>query len=114
MAKSLQQIEDYYLAQGLKGDELRKALENEVEFQELLKERKAAIRNKFGISEEEENKYLLPNEEDYEILSIIKSLEGKSLSDHDREIVQLIKTQLRAEWRRPLTKRLEQLKQKYT
>lgn len=114
MAKSLQQIEDYYLTQGLKGDELRKALENDAEFQELLKERKAAVRNKFGITEEEEKEYLLPNEEDYEILSTVKSLESKNLSEHDREIVELIKTQLRAEWRKPLMERLKQLKQKYS
>ena len=46
MAKTLQQIDDYYLSQGLKGEALRSALENDTEHQKLLKERKAVIRNK--------------------------------------------------------------------
>jgi hypothetical protein len=114
MAKSLQQIEDYYLTQGLKGEELRIALENDVEFQKLLKERKAEIRNKFNISEEEEKEYLLPNQEDYEILATIKSLEDENLSDHDKEIIDLMKTQLKAEWRKPLIETLQTLMQKYS
>ena len=36
MTKSLQQIEDYYLSQGLNGEDLRKALENDPEFQKML------------------------------------------------------------------------------
>lgn len=111
MAKTLQQIQDYYLSQGLKGETLRNALENDAEYQRLLKDRKATIRNKYGITEEEEKEYQLPNEEDYEILSIIKKLEKKDLSDGDREIIELIKTQLMADWRGPLLKRLKQLLQ---
>ena len=114
MAKSLQQIEDYYLAQGLKGEELRTALEQDKEFQELLKERKSAIRSKHGINEQEEGEYLLPNEEDYEILSTIKALESKNLSDHDKEMVELIKTQLKADWRGPILQRLKQIAEKYS
>lgn len=114
MAKSLQQIEDYYLSQGLKGEVLRKALENDREYQNLLKERKAVIRNKYGITEEEEEQYLLPNEEDYQILSIIKELESKNLSDSDKEIVEFIKSQLRIDWREPLLEKLKQLLQKYS
>lgn len=109
MAKSLQQIEDYYLSQGLKGEALRTALENDAEFQELLKDRKTAIRNKYGITEQEEKEYLLPNEEDYEILSIVKKLKDKNLSDTDREIIELIKTQLKDDWRKPLLDKLKQL-----
>ena len=109
MAKSLQQIEDYYLSQGLKGEALRAALEIDTKYQTLLKERKAVIRNKYDITEQEEKEYLLPLEEDYEILSIVKALENKNLSDHDREIIELIKTQLRDDWREPLLERLKQL-----
>lgn len=114
MAKTLQQIEDYYLSQGLKGEELRKALENDTEFQKLLGERRVVIRNKYGITEQEEKEYLLPNEEDYEILSIVKLLENKNLSDQDKEIVEFIKSQLRVDWRGPLLERLKQIIQKYS
>ena len=113
MTKSLQRIEDYYLSQGLKGEALRAALESDAKYQALLKERKAVIRNKHGITEQEEKEYLLPNEEDYEILSKIKTLEDKNLSHHDKEIVELIKTQLKDDWREPLLERLRQLTQRY-
>ncbi|MDD5147790.1 MAG: hypothetical protein PHV63_04595 [Candidatus Daviesbacteria bacterium] len=109
MNKSLQQIADCYLSQGLKGKNLRKALENDTKYQNLLKERKSRIRNKYGITEEEEKEYLLPNEEDYEILSIVKTLENKNLSEADSEIVELIKTQLKDDWRSPLLNKLRQL-----
>lgn len=114
MAKSLQQIEDYYLTQGLKGEVLRVALENDTEFQKLLKERKTAIRNKYGITEQEEKEYLLPNAEDYEILSIVKKLKDKNLSDIDGEIIELIKTQLKDDWRKPLLDKLKLLLHKYS
>lgn len=113
MAKSLQQIEDYYLKQGLKGEDLRKALEKDAEFQRLLKEKKAATRNKYGITEEEEKEHLLPNEEDYEILSMIKTLENKDLSDEDQGTVKLIKAQLTEDWRTPLLESLRKLLKKY-
>lgn len=113
MVKSLQQIEDYYLSRGFKGEELRKALERDSEFQQLLKEKKAEIRDKFGVTEEEEKEFLLPNEEDYKVLSIVKNLESKDLSDNDTEIVKMIKTQLQADWREPLLSKLKQLLQKY-
>lgn len=113
MARSLQQIGDFYLSQGFKGEELRKALAEDFEFQQLLKEKKAEIRDKFGITKEEEKEFLLPNGEDYEVLSIVKNLESKDLSDNDREIVTLIKTQLRADWREPLLAKLKGLLQKY-
>lgn len=114
MDDSLQQIEDYYVARGLKGEALRAALQNDTKYQTLLKERKLIIRNKYDITEYEEKEYLLPNEEDYVILSIIKSLEDKNLSDHDKEIVELIKTQLLDDWREPLLERLKKLTQKYS
>lgn len=114
MTDSLQHIEDYYISQGLKGEALRTALENDTKYQTLLKVSKAVIRNKYDITEQEEKEYLLPNEEDYEILSTIKFLERKKLSLHDKEIINLIKTQLGDDWREPLLKRLKQLTEKYS
>ena len=113
MAKSLQEIEDYYLSQGLEGEDLRKALESDGEYQVLLKERKSVIRNKYGITEDEEREFLLPNEEDYEILSGIKALEKKQLSPEDEEVIKLIKSQLQEDWRTPLLTKLRELVEKY-
>ena len=114
MRDSLQQIEDYYVSQGKKGGALRNALENDAKYQTLLKERRSVILNKYNITAQEEKLYLLPNEEDYKILSIIKSLESKNLSVHDKEIVELTRTQLRDDWRKPLLKKLRKLTQKYS
>ncbi len=113
MAKSLQQIEDYYLTQGLTGEALRKALKSDGEYQEIWKERKKQIRNKLDISDEDEEKYILSRQEDYEILSRVRELESKPLSDVDKEFVELIRTQLEEEWRTPLVDKLSELLQKY-
>ena len=93
---------------------MRKTLEEDSEYQRLLQERKSRIRNKYGISREEEKEYLLPNEEDYEILSMVKLLGNKNLSDTDSQTVELIKTQLLDDWRGPLLDKLKQLLQKYS
>ena len=93
---------------------MRKTLEEDGEYQRLLQERKSRIRNKYGISREEEKEYLLPNEEDYEILSMVKLLGNKNLSDTDSQTVELIKTQLLDDWRGPLLDKLKQLLQKYS
>lgn len=113
MAKSLQQIDDYYQSLVLKGDALRKALENDKEYQSLLRAKKSVIRKKFGITKEEEKQYLLPNQEDYEILSMIKALQNKNLSLEDKEMVELIRTQLKLVWRSPLISKLRSLSKKY-
>jgi hypothetical protein len=114
MAKSLQEIEDYYLSKDLKGEDLRKALEADSEYQALLKERKSKIREKYGITEEEEKEFILPNEEDYEILSGLKVLESKQLTPEDEELVRLIKSQLREDWRTPLRTKLRELISNYS
>ncbi|OGD87537.1 hypothetical protein A3D81_01525 [Candidatus Curtissbacteria bacterium RIFCSPHIGHO2_02_FULL_40_17] len=114
MSKTLQEIEDQYLAQGLRGEDFRKALETDKEFQVLLKKRKAKIRKKYEITEKEEKEYLLPNEEDYQILAMIKDLERKDLKVYDKELVELIKSQLLREWREPLLKKLREIGEKYT
>lgn len=114
MAKSLQKIEDYYLSKGLKDEDLRKALDNDSEYQALLKERKSVIRNKYGITENEEKEFILPNEEDYEILSGIKALENKQLSKEDEGIIKLIKSQLQEDWRTPIRTKVLELTKKYS
>lgn len=111
--KTLQEIENHYLRQGLKGEKLRQALEKDKEFQELLKQKKSTIRSKYGITENEEQIYLLPNEEDYKLLVKIKELETKSLNENDKETVKLIKSQLLVEWRKPLIEVINKLLQKY-
>jgi len=73
-----------------------------------------SLREKYGVTEQEEKMYALPKEEDYKILAIVKKLEKKSLSDIDRETISLIKTQLFDEWRKPLLDKLKQLLQKYS
>lgn len=114
MAKSLQKIEDFYIRQGLKGDALRNALDKDEDFQSALAEKKQQIGNKFGINKEEEKRYLLPLETDYAILSKIKELETKELSDEDSRVVRIIKAQLEEEWRKPLIEELNQLLEKYS
>ncbi|MBI5390532.1 hypothetical protein HZB02_03520 [Candidatus Woesearchaeota archaeon] len=50
---------------------------------------------------------------DYQILASIKQLEQKPLSKEDQILVALIRTQLEKDWRKPLMKMLEKMKQKY-
>lgn len=110
---SLQKIEDYYLEKGLKGSDLREALDNDKKYQELLNKRKTQISNKYSISSSDEQKYTLPTQSDYEILSKVEQLENKNLDDEDKETLELIKAQLEAEWRKPLLNKLNKLLKKY-
>ena len=113
MKKTLQSIEDYYLSQGFKREKLRKILEDDKEFQALLKNKKAEVKNKYGISDVEEKEYLLPNEEDYQVLAMTKKLKTKKLSTADGEVVDLIVSQLKADWREYLFSKLNRLLKKY-
>jgi len=54
MKKSLQQIEDYYIRKGLKDSKLRKALELDEGYQEILAQRKMKLAKKFKIISKEE------------------------------------------------------------
>lgn len=45
---------------------------------------------------------------------MVKTLENKDLSDADKEMVELVRTQLKADWRTPLIGKLELLLQKYS
>ena len=64
-------------------------------------------------TESDKKKYLLPKEEDLEILDKSKRLEKLSLTDEDKYLVKLIKTQLLENWRKPLFRELNLLLQKY-
>ncbi len=107
--KSLQQIADYYIRQGLSGEKLRQAFWADKEYQEILRERKAILQQKFDISSEEEHKYVLSTDQDYEILGKIHQLEKIELSDTDGELVAFVKTQLEDDWREPILDLLDKL-----
>lgn len=111
--KSLQEIEDYYVNQGLTGDELRTAIEGDGEYKRLLLKLKDKLGKTVDASNEELQKYVLSTAADYEILSKIHQLEKQNLSSGDKELVQLIKTQLELDWRSPIVAKLDELLQKY-
>ncbi len=113
MKKSLQQIEDFYMARGYKGNALRKALAKDKEYQHLVKKRKQKLTKQFKITQSEKKKYLLSMDEDWEILSVCKNLEKLKLTREDRLLVKFIKSQLEHEWRAPLLRKLKQLLKKY-
>src|SRR3989338_312898 len=111
--KSLQQIEDFYLNLGYKNSKLKKVLEMDEEYQDLLKERKNELTKKFKLSAIENKKYILSANEDFEILKSCKKLEKLELSNEDRILVELIKTQLENNWRIHLIKISENILKKY-
>ena len=59
--KSLQQIEDFCLNLGYKNNKLKKILEKDEEYQNLLKEREKRLTKEFKISLIEKDKYVLSN-----------------------------------------------------
>lgn len=111
--KSLQQIEDYYLHLGFKGEKLREMLTKDKNYQLLLKERKQKLTQRFKITSSEKKKYVLSTDEDFEILNKCKTLEKLKLTPEDKRLVKLIKTQLKDDWRTPLIITLNQLLKKY-
>lgn len=113
MNKSLSQIEDDYIKRGYIGEKLRHALEEDKEYQELLNQRKKKLTKQFNVSEEEIKNYVLSTDEDYKILSLCKKLETQALTQEDKDLVALIKSQLEHEWRRPLMKKLKELPKRY-
>ncbi len=111
--KSLQAIEDYYYRKGLRGDRLRRATENDQEFMQILKERWSKLTKTFKVKSNDRKKYILSSDQDYEILGKVYKLESKKLSEKDRALVKLVRTQLEPHWRTPVLKFLEQLVKKY-
>ncbi|MEI6144387.1 MAG: hypothetical protein WCP91_02220 [Candidatus Berkelbacteria bacterium] len=113
MKKSLQKIEDFYYQKGLRADDLRQALTDDQDYQKLLAERKASLQVNFNIPAEDEGKFVLSTDNDYEILSTCYELEKKNLSTGDEELVGFIKSQLELDWRNNLTDKIQSLKHKY-
>lgn len=113
--KSLQfqEIEDFYINLGYRGNELRKVLAKDKWYQKLLKERKQKLTKQFKITPTEKKKYVLSTDADFEILDRCKQLEKLKLTKEDKFLVKLIKTQLEDDWRKPLLKTLNQLLKKY-
>jgi len=76
-------------------------------------EEKDRLRNKYGITAEDEAPYVMPKEEDYHILAKCKELETRNLSSEDAEMVSFIHTQLFDDWRAPILEKTQQLLERY-
>jgi hypothetical protein len=111
--KSLQQIEDYYINLGYKGEKLRKALAEDKEYQKLLKERKRKLDRRFKVALTEKKKYVLSTNTDFEILAKCKKLEKRKLTKEDKFLIKIIKAQLETDWRKSLLNTLNKLLNKY-
>lgn len=109
MKKSLQRIEDFYMSQGYKGDELRKILSKDKDYQKLLKERKQKLTKKILLTKTEEKKYVMSIDKDYEILSKVKQLEKLGLNQEEKFLIKFIRTQLEHDWRKWLIKELDKI-----
>ncbi len=107
---SISAIQHTFIIQGLRGEKLRQAIENNKEYQRIMKRRasKLVIKNK-----KVSGKYVMSVDDDYEIMNLISKLENKKLSKSDREVIKLLKTQLEHDWRLPLKKFLEKLLKQY-
>lgn len=112
--KSLQVIEDYYYRKGLRGDKLRKATQNDREYMKILKKRWLNLTKEFSIKSQDRRKYILSTDQDYEILDKIYKLERRKLSDKDKALVRLVRTQLEHHWRTPILEFLNRLLKKYS
>tara|TARA_Y100000310_G_C20666695_1_gene807923 strand:+ start:1302 stop:2042 length:741 start_codon:yes stop_codon:yes gene_type:complete len=104
---SLQKIEDFYRNLGYEGDKLRKMIGKDNQYKKLLATKRKNTRKKFKISELERRKYVLSTDTDYEILDKCKKLEKKSLTKDEKAMIKLVKSQLEADWRKPLIKKLD-------
>ena len=113
MKKSLQSIEDYYYRKGLRGDRLRRATAGDKEYMRILKGRWAKLSKKFPIKPLDRKRYILSTDQDYEILGRIYQLEKIKLSEKDKSLVKLVRTQLEHHWRAPILKFLNELLKKY-
>ncbi len=66
-----------------------------------------------NVTNAERKKYVLSKKADIEILIACKKLERVKISDGDRKVVKLIKSQLKRDWRTPLLKSLKGMLKKY-
>src|SRR3989338_5628290 len=111
--RSLQVIEDYYYRKGLRGQRLRKATQNDREYMQILKRRWSKLTKKFLVRPIDRKRYVLSTDQDYEILGKIYRLERRKLSDKDKTLLKLIRTQLEHHWRTPILRSLNKLLRKY-
>ena len=65
------------------------------------------------VKAKDKKRYVLKEKGDYEILEKIYQLEKCRLSSADKEVLKLIRTQLKDDWRKPLLKFLNRLEKKY-
>jgi len=107
----IQEIEDIYISKGYRGMKLKEALEKDIRYQKLLAKKKQKL--KFNATKAEKEKYVLSTNDDFEILKICNILAKKKLSTEDKHLVLFIKTQLEADWRKPIMAELSRLKKKY-
>lgn len=61
------------------------------------------------ITSYEKRNYVLKDKEDFVILSKIKKIEEKKLNKDEKELVKLIRTQLKRNWRAPLIRQLDKM-----
>jgi hypothetical protein len=113
MKKSLQRIEDFYISQGYKENELRKILSKDKDYQKLFQERKQKLTKKISLTKIEKKKYVMSIDEDYEILSKVKQLEKLNLTKEEKFLIKFIRTQLEHDWRKWLIKELDKILLKY-
>ncbi len=111
--RSLQRIQDFYENQGYSGEKLRQKLLKDREYQQILKTRKQKLTKTVKVNKKEQKKYVLSTDEDYEILSLVKDLEKHKLNKEDLFVARFIRTQLERDWRKPLIKKLREIKKKY-
>jgi hypothetical protein len=74
---------------------------------------KAPSGKRFKATAAERKRYVLSKNTDLEILARIKELEKAGLTSYDKHLIKLMRTQLEADWRKPLLKELERLLKKY-
>ena len=65
------------------------------------------------IKAKDKKRYVFAEEQDYQILAEIYELEKCKLSPGDTKVINLIRTQLERDWRKPLLKFLYGLSKKY-
>ncbi|OGN04835.1 MAG: hypothetical protein A3B99_00485 [Candidatus Yanofskybacteria bacterium RIFCSPHIGHO2_02_FULL_44_12b] len=65
------------------------------------------------VSLKDQKRYVLGEKRDYQISAKIYKLEKYKLSSEDKKTVNLIRTQLEKDWRKPLLKILNHLLKKY-
>lgn len=89
---SLQKIENFYLQRGYSEETLRKALEKDKEYQKALRKRKQEL-SKQATTPLEKREYVLSMNADFEILKKCKQLQKCKLSNPNKQLIRLTKSQ---------------------